>query len=417
METVAQEQLEREIARLENEVRFLRSELKGRRELEEQLYQAQKMEALASLSGGIAHDFNNILHCILGYTELVLLKKYKGNPDYDLLKQIESMVHKGKYLAEQLLAFGRKMDAQLDVLDLNEIIKNVEKILRRTIPRMIDIELQLEESLKNVAADAGQCEQILMNLCINAKDAMPEGGKLTLKTENVRLKGKPDTVHINLPPGDYVRLTIADTGHGISEDTLTHIYEPFFTTKEKGKGTGLGLSMVYAIVQNYDGAIGCSSDPGVGTTFRIYLPTAATAGDSVQVGSQQKVTRAGKGHEVVLMIDDETDIIKIGRKILQESGYTVITARSGEEGIAKYLQNKVDLVLLDVSMPGIGGIKCLNQIMSLSPKAKVIIISGYLSNGRVEEAMTLGARAFLNKPYSFEELLTTVRNVLEKELK
>jgi signal transduction histidine kinase len=290
METAAQEQLEREIARLENEVRFLRSELKGRRELEEQLYQAQKMEALAALSGGIAHDFNNILHCILGYTELALLKKYKGNPDYDLLKQIESMVQKGKYLAEQLLAFGRKMDSQLDVLDLNQIIKNVEKILRRTIPRMIDIELQLDHSLKNVAADAGQCEQILMNLCINAKDAMPDGGKLTLKTENVRLKEKPDTVHINLPPGDYIRLTIADTGHGISEDTLSHIYEPFFTTKEKGKGTGLGLSMVYAIVQNYDGAIGCSSDPGAGTTFRIYLPTAGTTCDSVQSGSQQPVT-------------------------------------------------------------------------------------------------------------------------------
>ena len=172
MEIAVQEQQEREIARLENEIRFLRSELKDRRELEEQLYQAQKMEALAALSGGIAHDFNNILHCILGYTEWVLMKKNKGSPDYELLKQIESMVQKGKYLSEQLLAFGRKMDAQLDVLDFNQLIKNVEKILRRTIPRMIDIELQLDDNLKNVAADAGQCEQILMNLCINAKDSI-----------------------------------------------------------------------------------------------------------------------------------------------------------------------------------------------------------------------------------------------------
>jgi signal transduction histidine kinase/ActR/RegA family two-component response regulator len=417
MEIAAQEKLEREIARLEIETRFLKSELKGRRELEEQLLQAQKMEALAALSGGIAHDFNNILHCILGYTELALMKKYEGSPDYNLLKQIESMVGKGKYLAGKLLAFGRKMDAQLDVLDFNQIIKNVEKILRRTIPRMIDIELQLGDNLKHFAADAGQCEQILMNLCINAKDSMPDGGKLTLKTENVCLKGNPDTVHINLPPGDYIRLTIADTGHGIPEDTLMHIYEPFFTTKEKGKGTGLGLSMVYAIVQNYDGAIECSSDPGAGTTFRIYLPPAGAAGDSVPFESRQQVSIAGRGHEVVLMIDDETDIIKIGQKILQESGYTVITARSGEEGIAKYLKNWVDLVLLDVSMPGMGGVKCLRQIMSLSPEAKVIIISGYLSNGRVEEAMSLGAKAFLTKPYSFEELLTTARNVLEKDLK
>lgn len=415
MEIATQEELEREIARLEYEIRFLRSELKGRRELEEQLYQAQKMEALAALSGGIAHDFNNILHCILGYTELALLKKYKNSPDYKLLRQIESMVQRGKYLAEQLLSFGRKMDAQLDVLDFNQIIKNVDEILRRTIPKMIDIELQLDDNLKKVTADAGQCEQILMNLCINAKDSMPEGGKLTLKTENVHLEGNLDTVQINLPPGDYIRLTIADTGHGISEDTLMHIYEPFFTTKEKGKGTGLGLSMVYAIVKSYKGAIECSSEPGVGTTFRVYLPPAGAAGNTVQNESRQQVLHTGRGHEVVLMIDDETDIIKIGQKVLQDSGYTVITARSGEEGIALYLQNRVDLVLLDVSMPGIGGVKCLRQIMSLNPEAKVIIISGYLSDGRVEEAMTLGARAILNKPYSFEELFATVRKVLEKD--
>jgi signal transduction histidine kinase len=413
MELAAQEQLEREIGRLENEIRFLRSELKDRRELEEQLLRAQKTEALAALSGGIAHDFNNILHCILGYTEWALLKRYKTSPDYEPLKQIVSMVKKGKYLAGQLLAFGRKMDAQLEILNFNQILKNVEKILRRTIPRMIDIELQLDDNLKNVAADTGQCEQILMNLCINAKDSMPEGGKLVLKTENVRLNGGPDTANLDLPSGDYIRLTIADTGHGISEDTLTHIYEPFFTTKEKGKGTGLGLSMVYAIVQNYNGAIDCISDTGAGTTFRIYLPPAVAAADFVQSGSRQPLSDAGKGNEVILIVDDETDIINISQKILQDSGYTVITARSGEEGIAKYLQNPVDLVLLDVSMPGIGGVKCLRHIMSLSSEAKVIIISGYLLSGQIEEAMTLGAKAFLTKPYSFEELRTAVRNVLE----
>lgn len=416
MELAAQEQLEREIGKLENEILFLKSELKDRRKLEEQLLRAQKMEALAALSGGIAHDFNNILHCILGYTEWALLNRYKTSPDYEPLKQIVSMVNKGKYLAGQLLAFGRKMDAQLEVLNFNQILKNVEKILRRTIPRMIDIELQLDNNLKNVAADAGQCEQILMNLCINAKDSMPEGGKLTLKTENVCLNGGPDSVNINLPPGDYIRLSIADTGHGISEDALMHIYEPFFTTKEKGKGTGLGLSMVYAIVKNYDGAIECSSNLGAGTTFRIYLPPAVAAADFVQSGSRHQLSDAGKGHEVVLIVDDETDIINISQKILQESGYTVITARSGEEGIAKYLQNQVDLVLLDVSMPGIGGVKCLRHIMSLSSEAKVIIISGYLLSGQIEEAMTLGAKAFLTKPYSFEELRTTVRKVLEPNM-
>jgi signal transduction histidine kinase len=416
MELAAQEQLEREIAKLENEIRFLRSELKGRRELEEQLLRSQKMEALAALSSGIAHDFNNILHCILGYTEWALLKGYRSTSDSEPLKQIVSMVNKGKYIAGQLLAFGRKMDAQLEVLNFNEILKDVEKILSRTIPRMIEIELQLDDNLKNVAADAGQCEQILMNLCINAKDSMPEGGRLTLKTENVRLNGGPESAHINLPPGDYIRLTIADTGHGISEDTLTHIYEPFFTTKEKGKGTGLGLSMASAIIQNYDGAIDCSSDPGAGTTFRVYFPPAVAAADFVQSGSRQQLPDISRGHEVILIVDDETDIINISQKILQESGYTVITARSGEEGIAKYLQNQVDLVLLDVSMPGIGGLKCLRHIMSLSSEAKIVIISGYLLSGQIEEAMTLGAKAYLTKPYSFEELRTTVRNVLEQNL-
>ncbi|MGD9360774.1 MAG: response regulator [Desulfobacterales bacterium] len=416
MELAAQEQLEREIVRLENEIRFLKSELKGRHKLEEQLLRAQKMEALAALSGGIAHDFNNILHCILGYTEWALLKRYESSPDYEPLNQIVSMVKKGKHLARQLLAFGRKMDARLEILNFNSILKNVEKILQRTIPRMIDIELQLDDNLKNIAADAGQCEQILMNLCINAKDSMPEGGKLTLKTENVCLNGGPDSAHIDLPSGDYIRLTIADTGHGISEDTLTHIYKPFFTTKAKGKGTGLGLSMVHAIVQNYNGAIECSSNPGAGTTFRIYLPPAVAVTDFVQSESRQQLSKIGRGHEVVLIVDDEADIINISQKILEESGYTVITARSGEEGIAKYLQNQIDLVLLDVSMPGIGGVKCLRHIMSLSSKAKVIIISGYLLSGQIEEAMTLGAKAFLTKPFSFEELRTTVRNVLEQNL-
>ncbi|MGD1973195.1 MAG: response regulator [Desulfobacterales bacterium] len=416
MELAAQEQLEREIVRLENEIRFLKSELKGRHKLEEQLLRAQKMEALAALSGGIAHDFNNILHCILGYTEWALLKRYESSPDYEPLNQIVSMVKKGKHLARQLLAFGRKMDARLEILNFNSILKNVEKILQRTIPRMIDIELQLDDNLKNIAADAGQCEQILMNLCINAKDSMPEGGKLTLKTENVCLNGGPDSAHIDLPSGDYIRLTIADTGHGISEDTLTHIYKPFFTTKAKGKGTGLGLSMVHAIVQNYNGAIECSSNPGAGTTFRIYLPPAVAVTDFVQSESRQQLSKISRGHEVVLIVDDEADIINISQKILEESGYTVITARSGEEGIAKYLQNQIDLVLLDVSMPGIGGVKCLRHIMSLSSKAKVIIISGYLLSGQIEEAMTLGAKAFLTKPFSFEELRTTVRNVLEQNL-
>lgn len=402
------------IEELENEINNLKSELKIRRELEEQLLQAQKMEALAALSGGIAHDFNNILHCILGYTELALMDKSKSVSDDDSFKEIQSMVKKGKELTKQLLEFGRKIDAQFSPLDLNIVIENVEKILRRTIPRMIDIELRLADNLKNIGADAGQCEQILMNLCLNAKDSMPEGGKLTLSTDNMHLDGKPGQSYFDPLPGDYVRLTVTDTGRGMPSKTLKHMYEPFFTTKERGKGTGLGLSMVYAIVKNHGGFIECKSTPGEGTMFRIYLPVMNVAEEPSRSSSPQPATGSVAGNEVVLMIDDETDIIKISRKLLQENGYTVITANNGEEGIALFLQNGVDLVLLDVSMPGIGGVECLKEILAINPEAKVIIVSGYLPDSWVEKTLKLGAKAFLPKPCTTKELLSTVRELLDE---
>jgi len=262
--------LQDKIKQLEEEIRILKQKSIERRQLEEKLYQVQKMEALSSLSGGLAHDFNNILQCILGYTEMALMDKPKDSPDYDTFHQIELMINKGSELARQFLAFGRKIPLQFKPIDLNLVIQELMSLLRRTIPRMIDIELELAENLKMVNADSGQCEQVLMNLSINSVNAMGKNRKLIFMTENVVLDPDHPQILLNSSSSEYLRLTLSDTGHGMSLKTLNRIYEPFFTTKEKG--TGLGLSIVYSIVKDHGGFIECDSDVGKGTTFRIYFP-------------------------------------------------------------------------------------------------------------------------------------------------
>ena len=379
-----------------------------------QLFQAQKMEALATLSGGIAHDFNNILHLILGHTELLLLQDHLDKNVFKSLRQIRFAVERGRDSASQLLAFGRKMPAKFTAVDLNDVIGEVAKLLQRTIPRMIDIDLRLDADLKNIRADAGQCEQLMMNLCINAQDAMPDGGQIVIATENFRV----DTGALNtmgLTPGDYVHLSVADTGRGMEPGTIAKIYEPFFTTKEKGKGTGLGLAIVYGVAKNHGAAIDCRSRLGEGTIFHLYFPVSSAEADLEPTSPFDDHVETAGGREMVLLIEDEEDIVTIGKQVLEENGYQVITAGNGEEGITKYMQNRrrIDLILLDISMPGIGGIKCMQQILHSDPDAKIALISGYTSDGRFKEAIRSGARAFLSKPYSHSELLRTVRNILD----
>ena len=414
MSELDQHSVEAELERLHREIARLQEELKKQRGLEAQLFQAQKMEALATLSGGIAHDFNNILHCILGYTELLLLERPRKNSDFNSLKQIQAMVNKGRDLAQQLLAFGRKVPARFRALDLNDVVREVVKLLHRTIPKMIEIELLLSDDLQRVRADAGQCEQLIMNLCINAQDAMPDGGKITATTENVSVKDDQEN-RMGLKPGDYVHLSVADTGRGMEPGTLAKIYEPFFTTKEKGKGTGLGLAIVYGVAKNHEATIDCRSQLGEGTSFHIYFPVTPAAAITATHEPLDLPTGPLEGRELILLIEDEADIVDIGRQVLEEHGYRVITAANGEEGIVRFMQNrrKIDLVLLDISMPGIGGIKCMQQILHSDPDAKIALISGYTSNGRFKEAIRSGARAFLSKPYSRSELLRTVRKILD----
>lgn len=413
MDVSEQKQLEPKIERLEKEISTLKAELENRQKLDEQLCQAQKMEAVASLSSGIAHDFNNILQCILGYTELALTNKSEENPDFKILKQIESIIKKGSDLTDQFLAFGRNINPQFTPLNLNPIVREVQKLLRRTIPKMIEIELKLADDLKNISAHAGQCEQVLLNLCINAKDAMPEGGKLILKTENIHMSGNHSRTLQNLEPGDYVCLTVTDNGRGMPQKTLNHIYEPFFTTKAKGEGTGLGLSMVYAIVKNHGGDIKCESKIGKGTTFRIFFPDSHIHGGPAVSMSQKNAAKSFQGKETILVIEDEADILTICQELLQKHGYTVLTANSGEEGIEAYSQNAVDLVLLDVGMPGIGGKKCLQKLRAIDQNVKVIIVSGYYLDGPIRETMNLGPQDFLAKPYRLDVFLKTIRNVLD----
>ncbi|MDY6790185.1 MAG: response regulator [Thermodesulfobacteriota bacterium] len=404
-------ELQEKIKQLEEEIRILKLKSIERRQLEEQLYQVQKMEALASLSGGLAHDFNNILHCILGYTEMAMMGKPKDDPDYETFRQIEMMIDKGSELARQFLAFGRKIPLNFKPIDLNLVIPELMNLLRRTIPKMIAIELKLGENLKMINADAGQCEQILMNLSINAVNAMGKNGKLTFLTEHVVLDPDHPQTLLNPSTPEYFCLTISDTGHGMSPQILNRMYEPFFTTKDKGNG--LGLSIVYSIVKDHGGFIECNSNVGRGTTFKIYFPVINGDAKLEKKLVPKKTDKALCGNERILIVDDEEDVLKISKEILVRNGYTVITAKSGEEGIIKYSENFADLVLLDIGMPGMGGINCLQKLMSVDSKVKVVIMSGYSGDKNIEEARKLGAKAFLQKPYHIAGLLNTIRSVLD----
>jgi len=415
MEDSDRKMMQEEINRLENEIFILRTRLAEHNNLTEQLRQAQKMEALATLASGIAHDFNNVLQTILGYIQLLLIKRTEDDPDYKTLTQIEDIVYEGSVLTKQFLTFGRKVERKCSPLDLNANIKKIKKLLSRTIPKMIHIDLRLAGELKMINADAGHIEQVLMNLSLNAKDAMPDGGTLSFKTENIIYGEKNASLlsHPNAMPGEYVRLSVSDTGLGMSPGTLERIFNPFFTTKETEKGTGLGLSMVYTIVKDHNGFIECASQIGGGTTFKIYFPVLAsesrTEPDSDAAGKDDMIG----GGETILLVDDEVDILKSCKEILQKFGYSVFTAIDGEDAVGKYIPEAVDLVILDVGMQGMGGVRCLRKILSINQNAKILLSSGYSFNVTVKEGLELGAKGFLAKPYTITELLRTVRNLLD----
>ncbi len=382
-------------------------------ELQMQLLQAQKMEAIGTLAGGIAHDFNNLLQAVLGYSEFMLQRKKEGEPDYVDLQRIYQAGKRGADLVKSLLTFSRKVETKYVPVNLNQEITQVQDLLSRTIPKTIKIDLHLSGDLESIQADSSQIGQVLMNLGVNAKDAMPDGGTLTIETANIRLDEEYCSAHLEAKPGDYVLLAVSDTGQGMDKETLSHIFEPFYTTKERGKGTGLGLATVYGIVKKHDGHIICYSEPEHGTTFTIYFPSIQMEKDS---DTPTDETPIPGGTETVLLVDNEEDLRALGTTLLKRFGYKVIMAGNGKEALEIYRMKKdrISLVLLDLMMPEMDGRQCLTEILRIDPNAKVLIASGYSESGQANVAMAGGAKGFVQKPYNMRQLLNTVREILDK---
>ncbi|MBU2552075.1 MAG: PAS domain S-box protein, partial [Proteobacteria bacterium] len=382
--------------------------------LERQLRHAQKMESVGTLAGGVAHDFNNLLQAINGYTQLLLLEKKKTSPDRPKLQEIEKACARASQLVRQLLLFSRTAEADRRPVDLNQEVKQARGLLERTIPKMVGIELHLGPDLWTVQADPVQIEQLLLNLGGNAADAMPEGGRLVLETRNITLDENYARGHLEASPGNYVLLIVSDTGIGMDRETLEKAFDPFFTTKEFGKGTGLGLASVYGIVKGHNGYITCYSEPGQGTSFKIYLPAVeAKEGDfSRQVPGDQP----RGGTETILLVDDEAPIRDFAQHVLQRFGYRVMTASNGMEALKIFTDRKDDiaLVILDIGMPIMGGHQCLQELRQVDPEAKVLIASGYSLNGHAKKAMESGALGFISKPYQLNDLLARVRTALDE---
>ncbi len=381
--------------------------------LEDQLRQAQKMESIGTLAGGIAHDFNNLLTVVAGYSEMLIAEKTEEDPDLPDLSSIKNAADKAAELVKQLLTFSRKVETNPKPINLNQKVQESTKLLSRTIPKMITIRLRLKDNLSRIYADPGQIEQVIINLAVNAKDAMPEGGTLTFSTENVVLSEEYCKGHPGANPGDYVCLTIEDTGHGMPKDVVLRIFEPFYTTKHIGEGTGLGLAMVYGIVKQHSGYITCNSEPGEGAAFKIYFPIiqdeiseSEGAGNYVPVG----------GNETILLVDDEDMIRNLGVRLLERAGYKVLAARTGEEALEIYKQQGaiIGLVIMDMIMPGMGGRQALIELKRMDPNAIIIIASGYSPEGLENKATDTGASGFVGKPFNSAILLDTVRSLLDK---
>jgi PAS domain S-box-containing protein len=381
--------------------------------LEKQLRQTQKMEAIGQLTGGIAHDFNNLLGVIIGYSEILEQRLPPGDPLHKDCLQIKKAGHSAASLTRQLLAFSRQQVLEPKVLDLNAIILNVEKMLRRLIGEHIDLRTSLDPNLENVKADQSQIEQVILNLAVNARDAMAEGGKLLIETANVDLDEDYARLHRPQLPGQYVLLTVADTGKGMDAETQAHIFEPFFTTKEIGKGTGLGLSTVYGVVRQSGGHIWVYSEPWQGTTFKIYLPR---VGRMAQVQHAPAVPNESiRGSETILLVEDEESLRGLTRSLLEGTGYTVLEAELPEAAIeiAMGHSGPIHLLLTDMVMPGMDGRALAASLAPTRQEMKVVFMSGYAEF--THEGLADSGIPWLAKPFNRQSLLRKVREVIESE--
>lgn len=382
---------------------------------EAQVRQLQKMEAVGRLAGGVAHDFNNLLTVIIGCSEVLLNTESKGQ-SRELIEEIKKAGDRAAALTRQLLAFSRKQVINPAVLDLNAIAADMEKMLRRLIGEHIEMELALEPALQRVRADPGQIEQVLMNLVVNAREAMPKGGKLIIKTANVDLDESFSQARQEVRPGPYVMLAVSDTGFGMDEETKAHIFEPFFTTKEQGKGTGLGLATVYGIVKQSSGFVYVYSEPGLGTAFKIYLPPIEAPQTEHTVHPRSSATPT-RGTETVLLVEDEDGVRSLARLALETKGYTVLEARNGGEALqlCEQHQGPIHLLVTDVVMPGMNGRDLADRLISLHPGLNVLFVSGYTGDAIVHHGVLDPDVAFLEKPFTPAVLARKVREVLDSQ--
>lgn len=380
---------------------------KRREELESRLQQSRRLEALGTLAGGIAHNFNNLLMAIQGNVSLLLMEMDPEDPRCERLKAIEEAVRNGARLTSQVLRSARAERVTADPLDINSLVMEVCSLFGAT-HKQLRIEQQLAEAPHTVKADRDLLEQVLINLLVNSAQAMPQGGDLLIRTENTSLP-EDETAHQGVPPGNFVRITVKDTGTGMDRATLQRVFEPFFTTREVGEGTGLGLSTAYGIVRTHGGFMTAESEPGAGSTFRVYLPASAPEHPG---GPLSQGMPRGKGR--ILLVDDEEMILKVGAQLLEALGYSVIQAKGGKEALSLYGKHgkEVDLVLLDMVMPQMGGSQVLRALREMDPQVRVLLCSGHFPESDVQRAFLEGSLGFIRKPFTLEQLEETLGKLM-----
>ncbi len=400
----------------ENMVRhvvFLYDDVSEQINLQHQLIQSQKMEAVGTLAGGIAHDFNNLLGGILGYASFAKTKIAQNSPVFGYLDTIEKSATRASELTRQLLGFARRGKFAVEKIDCNDVIRETVKLLERSFDKRIQIRTDLSSNPAIIDADSGQVEQTLLNLCVNARDAMPDGGSITIRTQIVDVNDDYVRTHLGSQERKYVQISVEDSGVGMDEETQKHIFEPFFTTKEKGKGTGLGLSMVYGIVRNHEGFINIYSEIGHGSVFHLYFPY--NTGDVQQKSVENQTTDFKEGNEVILLVDDEEVIRDLTREVLESQGYQVLVAKDGDDAIKIFndCHDRIDAVVLDMVMPQKGGLETYRVLKKIKPNVKVLLSSGYSQEGNAQDILDEGVLDFVQKPYNINQFSKTVRRILD----
>jgi len=393
---------------------FMRN-ITEKKKLEALFLQSQKMEAVGQLAGGVAHDFNNLLTVISGHCELLKMQLQSEDPLMDDVNQIRAAASRAGQLTKQLLTFSRKQIPEFKIIDFNTIVKEMEKMLRRLLGEDIELQTKLVEGLSNIDADRGQIEQMIMNLTVNARDAMPKGGKLAIETQKVLLDQEYASLHPEVKPGRYIQLTVCDTGCGMSKETLEHLFEPFFTTKETGKGTGLGLATVFGIIKQHQGYIQVYSEVGMGSVFTVYLPLVA-AEEAAEEKTERLSPDSIKGSESILVAEDQEEIRELVIRVLKKYGYQVFAAADGYEALKRVRETTgvIDLFLTDVVMPHTEILPVVEEIKKQRPGIKVLYMSGYTDEVISYKGVLRPDVKLLRKPFTPLDLVKRVREVLDK---